>query len=397
MDMTVAGMLSGTSFDAIDVAIAHLSIDEDTLLLAPLGLHSEPMPEDLRRRIAQCLPPHRTTMEEVCRLDTALGQLFGQVGATAIDRAVGAVDLVVSHGQTVYHWVEGGRARGTLQLGSAAWIAEATSCPVVSDLRTRDLTRGGQGAPLASILDVLLLLPPGKSRGCLNLGGIANITVRCLDDTILAYDIGPANALLDGYLAQATGGVERMDRDGAHAARGSVLPGLLDRLLAHPYYEQDPPKSTGKEVFNADYVAGAIDSDVDLDDVMATLCELTARTIATACAIYGLEEMIVSGGGINNPVLMSRIAALAGPTAIRPVDGEGLPAQGKEAYLFALLGYLSVHGIAGSLPSATGASSGAILGSLTPGAVPLRLPQPLATTPSRLEIVGQSPSAGLRL
>lgn len=388
MDMTVAGMLSGTSFDAIDVAIARLSIAEDTVLLAPLALHSEPMPDDLRRRIAQCLPPQLTTMEEVCRLDTELGQLFGQVGATVIAGAVGAADLVVSHGQTVYHWVEGGRACGTLQLGSAAWIAEATDCPVVSDLRTRDLTRGGQGAPLASILDVLLLLPPGRARGCLNLGGISNITVRCPDDRILAYDIGPANALLDGYLARATGGIEQMDRDGTHAGRGSVLPGLLDRLLAHPYYERDPPKSTGKEVFNADYVAGAVARcDVDLDDVMATLCELTARTVAAACATYGLEELIVSGGGINNPVLMARIAALARPTTIRPVDDEGLPAQGKEAYLFALLGYLSVHGVAGSLPSATGASSGAILGSLTPGALPLRLPKPLATTPSRLEIV----------
>jgi anhydro-N-acetylmuramic acid kinase len=177
--LTVIGMLSGTSYDAVDAAVAAFELDGDTVVMRPLGMHSAPFPEDLRQRIAECLPPAATTLADVCRLDTELGRFFGQVAADARDGvAGGAADLVVSHGQTVFHWVEGQRALGTLQLGAAAWIAEATGLPVLSDVRTRDIAKGGQGAPLASTMDALLLLGDEVRRGALNLGGIANITVR---------------------------------------------------------------------------------------------------------------------------------------------------------------------------------------------------------------------------
>jgi anhydro-N-acetylmuramic acid kinase len=388
VDLTVIGMISGTSYDAVDAAVADLRLDGDEVVLRPRGLHSVALPDELRARIAAVLPPNETTVDQVCRLDTELGQLFGEVAAaTANTLADGSADLVVSHGQTVFHWVDGGSALGTLQLGAAAWIAERTGLPTVSDLRTRDITRGGHGAPLASTLDALLLLADGHRRGSLNLGGIANITVRDAGGTVIAYDIGPANALIDNAVAEATGGAERMDAEGPRAARGVVHQPLLAELLAEPYYRLRPPKSTGKELFHSAYVRQKVAStSVSLDDLVATLTELTARLVADACAERGLEELVVAGGGVCNPTLMSRITELSAPTRIVRIDDYGLPAQAKEAYLFALLGYLTVHGLDSTIASATGASRGSILGSLTPGARPLRLPEPVDVPPQRLRI-----------
>jgi anhydro-N-acetylmuramic acid kinase len=388
--MTVVGMISGTSYDAIDAAVADLSLDGDTVLLRPRGLHSAAIPDALRARIAACLPPGATTIEEVCRLDTELGQLFGRVAVDAIaSLAPGGADLVVSHGQTFFHWVQDDRALGTLQLGAAAWIAEATQAMVVSDLRSRDVARGGHGAPLASTLDALLLLEDAAvRRGSLNLGGIANITVRDHTGAIIAYDIGPASALMDVAVAELTGGRERMDTDGARAARGTVDPDALARLLDDDYYRLAPPKSTGKELFNAAYLRQRLgDGAPRDDDLLATLTELTARLVADAVAAHGVAELVVAGGGVRNPVLMDRIAALCAPATIRALEDFGLPAQAKEAYLFALLGYLAAHGLEGTIPSATGARSGSILGSLTPGAEPITLPAPVTAAPRRLRIV----------
>ncbi|MFB4196202.1 anhydro-N-acetylmuramic acid kinase [Streptomyces carpaticus] len=389
---TVLGMLSGTSHDAVDVAAAHLRFtDPHTLALRPLGLHSEPFPTALRDRIAAALPPARVDLAQVCRLDTELGQFFGAVAARA-DTALtgGRADLLASHGQTVYHWVDDGRARGTLQLGSAAWIARATGLPVLSDLRTADIARGGQGAPLVSLLDALWLLGDGTRRGALNLGGIANITVPGPDTApqdVLAYDLGPAGALIDAAVTAASRGAERMDTDGARAARGRADAALLRRLLAEPYYRLPPPKSTGKELFHPGYLDTVLrPGDPTGDDLVATLTELTAHLVGTACRTHRLTELVVSGGGVRNPVLLDRVRAAAAPARVVTSTAHGLPAQAKEAYLFALLGYLSAHGLPGTLPSATGATAPAVLGSWTPGAGPLRLPPPHPGAPRRLII-----------
>jgi anhydro-N-acetylmuramic acid kinase len=388
--MTVIGMISGTSYDAIDAAVTDLDLVGDEIVCHPRGLHSADVPDALRARIAAALPPHPTTLEEICRLDTEIGQLFGAVAVQANERyANGAADLVVSHGQTVYHWVDGTQALGTLQLGAAAWVAEATGVTTVSDLRTRDITRGGQAAPLASTLDALLVLGDDVRRGSLNLGGISNITVRA--GSVVAYDIGPAGALIDSVVTDATDGAERMDTDGIRAARGTVHLGLLEAFLAEPYYALPAPKSTGKELFHADYVRDVIkqsptDGELSTDDLVATLTELTARLVADACREHGLTELVVAGGGVRNPTLMRRIAELSAPVTIRLIDEFGLPAQGKEGYLFALLGYLSVHGLPGTIASATGAREASILGSLTPGRSPLRLPEPATVAPRRLVV-----------
>jgi len=388
VEMVVVGMISGTSYDAVDAAVGDFSIEDDTVVLHPRGLRSAELPGPIRARIAACLPPAPTTIEAVCRLDTELGQLFGRVAAEAISAlAPGGADLVVSHGQTVFHWVQENRARGTLQLAAPAWIAEATATAVVSDVRSRDVARGGHGAPLASTLDAMLLLDGERRRGSLNLGGIANITVRDGAGAVIAYDIGPASALLDAAVTELTGGRVRMDGGGAMAARGRVDEDALARLLDDDYYRRPPPKSTGKELFCAAYLHQRLgDRELSPDDLLATLTELTARLVADACAAHGVEELVVAGGGVRNPTLMQRITALIDPAEVRPLEEFGLPAQAKEGYLIGLLGYLAVHGLEGTLPSATGASRGSILGSITPGEGPLVLPEPASTPVRRLRI-----------
>ncbi|MDX6238064.1 MAG: anhydro-N-acetylmuramic acid kinase, partial [Kribbellaceae bacterium] len=244
--MRVIGLMSGTSYDAIDAAAADLRIEGDTIVLSPLGLLSRPYPESLRAGIAGSLPPASTTMEQVCRLDTGIGQAFAAVAEQAVEQLCdGQADLIVSHGQTVYHWVDGRQVRGTLQLGEAAWIAEATGTPVVSDLRSRDVAAGGQGAPLVSIVDALWLRGRPGTPVALNLGGIANITVIPGSADPIAFDTGPANALADAVVREVTGGRLTFDADGVMAGRGQIHPGLFKRLLAEPYYRRPAPKSTG--------------------------------------------------------------------------------------------------------------------------------------------------------
>ncbi|TDD19726.1 anhydro-N-acetylmuramic acid kinase [Kribbella turkmenica] len=365
--MRVIGLMSGTSYDAVDAAAADLRFDGDRLVLTPLGLLSQPYTPELRAAIAGSLPPASTSMEQVCRLDTGIGRAFAEVARQAVEQLCGgSADLIVSHGQTVFHWVDGGTVRGTLQLGQPAWIAEATGTAVVSDLRARDVAAGGQGAPLVSILDVLWLRGRPGVPIALNLGGIANITV--VHGEPVAFDTGPANALIDAVVQELTG--REFDVDGVMAGRGRVHDVLLERLLSEPYYGRSAPKSTGKELFNLAYLARALEglSEIPADDLVATVTALTARTVADAVRRYGGTEVIASGGGIRNPVLMDQLASELGPVPLRSTDELGLPSAAKEAYAFAVLGFLTVNGLGGTVPSCTGARHPSVLGSVTPGA-----------------------------
>ncbi|TCO38666.1 anhydro-N-acetylmuramic acid kinase [Kribbella antiqua] len=373
--MRVIGLMSGTSYDAIDAAAAELRLDGDRLVLSPLGMLSRPYDDGLRAAIAGSLPPASTSMEDVCRLDTGIGQAFAEVARQAVEQLCGGqADLIVSHGQTLFHWVEGSTVRGTLQLGQPAWIAEATGATVVSDLRARDVAAGGQGAPLVSIIDVLWLRGRSGVPVALNLGGIANITVA--RDEPVAFDTGPANALIDAVVAELTG--RAFDADGVMAARGQVHAALFERLLAEPYYGRPAPKSTGKELFNLAYLARFMEGlpEIPAEDLVATVTALTARTVADAVRRYGGTEVIAAGGGIRNPVLMRQLAAELGSLPLRSTDELGLPSAAKEALAFAVLGFLTVHGLAGTVPSCTGARHARVLGSITPGVRgPLVLPR----------------------
>jgi anhydro-N-acetylmuramic acid kinase len=383
-------MISGTSMDGIDVAVADLHFVDDTVELRPLGATSREYPAALRAGLGAVLPPAPTTAEEVCRLDTLVGQAFAEAAMYAVDAmGGGAVDLIVSHGQTIFHWVDGdGRARGTLQIGQPAWIAEATGIPVVADLRSRDVAAGGHGAPLASTLDELLLGGSDEPAGALNLGGIANITVVAAEAPTIAFDIGPGNALIDAAVSLATGGAEAFDRDGVRARHGRVHVDLLERLLAEPYYRQPPPKSTGKELFHAEYLGDHVAAigKIDADDVVATVTVLTAITVADACREFGVRRLVASGGGVDNPALMERLGAELPAVAITRFDEYGIPGGAKEAYLFALIGFLTVHQVPGSVASATGAAGPAVLGCLLPGRHGFPTINPRSSPPIRLVI-----------
>ncbi|MET8908564.1 anhydro-N-acetylmuramic acid kinase [Micromonospora sp. NPDC004551] len=386
--MKIVGLMSGTSYDGVDVVAAEFARDGDTLRLRPLGHRSLDYPDDLRAEIGALLPPAATTIEAVCRLDNRLGEVFAEAAALGVELAGGTADAVVSHGQTVFHWVEAGQVRGTLQLGAPARVAARVGVPVLHDLRSADVAAGGQGAPLVPAFDALLLDAAAGPRAALNLGGIANLTVVAPGAPVLGYDVGPANALLD---AAARRFLDRpCDLDGARAAAGRVNEGLLALLLAEPYYAAPPPKSTGKELFHGGYLddrLAALGEPVAADDVLATLTELTARTVADACDRHGVTEVIAAGGGVRNPTLRARLAALGAERwRLRTTDELGVPAQAKEAYAFALLGWLSWHGLPGAIPSVTGASRAAVLGSWTPSgppfaAAPADPPRRLVVTP----------------
>ncbi|MBC9004293.1 MULTISPECIES: anhydro-N-acetylmuramic acid kinase [Micromonospora] len=384
--MRIVGLMSGTSYDGVDVVAAEFTADGDTLRLRPLGHRELAYPDDLRAEIGALLPPAATTIEAVCRLDNRLGEVFAEAAAAGVELAGGTADAVVSPGQTVFHWVEDGRVRGTLQLGAPARVAARVGVPVLHDLRSADVAAGGQGAPLVPAFDALLLDPEAGARAALNLGGIANLTVVAPGAPVLGYDVGPANALLD---AAARRFLDRpCDVDGARAAAGRVHAALLARLLAEPYYAAPPPKSTGKELFHGGYLdaaLAALGEPVAADDVLATLTELTARTVAGACDRHRVTEVVAAGGGVRNPTLRARLAALGeGRWRLRTTDELGVPAQAKEAYAFALLGWLSWHGLPGAVPSVTGASRAAVLGSWTPAGPSVAAPRPPA--PRRLVV-----------
>jgi anhydro-N-acetylmuramic acid kinase len=379
-------MISGTSFDGIDVACAAFEQSGSDLVLTTLGATSIVYPERLHAAIAAALPPAATTMEAVCRLDTELGQTFAAAAQRGIaELAQGEVDLIVSHGQTVFHWVEDGGARGTLQLGQPAWIAEATGVPVLSDVRSRDIAAGGHGAPLVSVLDVLVLGGRDHPAAALNLGGISNLTVLVPGRDPVAYDIGPSNALVDAAVRVLSDGREHYDADGARAARGRVDQALLARLLDEPYYALPPPKSTGKELFHLDYLLQRIGpvSSWAPDDVVATLTELTATTVANELGRFAVEEVLASGGGTENPTLMRRLREVAPGVRVGTTAELGLPSRAKEAYAFALIGYLTAHGLPGTVASCTGAREARVLGTVTPGARPLA-PRVAPTPPRRV-------------
>ncbi|WP_309114012.1 anhydro-N-acetylmuramic acid kinase [Saccharothrix sp.] len=366
--MRVIGLISGTSMDAVDVAVGDFALDGPTVVLRPVAHAEHPFPPELRE------PP--TSAADLCVLDTRLGRLFASAAKEH------EADLVASLGQTVHHWVEDGRCLGTLQVGAPAWIAEATGLPVVADFRVRDVAAGGHGAPLASTLDALWLAELGNAVA-LNIGGIANIT-KISPEGVIAYDTGPGNALMDAAMTVLSGGLRTCDVDGEFAARGRVHQELLDRLLADPYYARPAPKSTGKEHFNRAYLDRVTEGlVVQAEDFLATLTELTARTIAAECA--GAGVVIGSGGGMRNPVL---VKSLRDKVELRTSDELGLPADAKEAYLTALLGFLTWHGLPANVPSATGASGPRLLGSITPGREPLRLPEPVTTAVTGLRVIG---------
>jgi anhydro-N-acetylmuramic acid kinase len=391
---TVLGCMSGTSVDGIDVACVDLRLDGTELDCAYRGVLSLPFEPALRGRIVAALPPGEPGAGELCRLHAELGAAYASAfGRARGEIGAGEADLAVLHGQTFFHWVDdAGRALGTLQLGNASAVAEALGVPVVSDLRSRDVAAGGQGAPLVSMFDKLLLSGRPGPAAAVNLGGIANLTVVDDGEVVIAYDLGPAGALMDPAAQLATGGDRLYDADGALAARGQVNERLLGRLKSEPYYLLAPPRSTGRELFNAAYLKAALDSlgsglgQVPGEDVCATVTRLLADLLADAARRHGLRELVFSGGGSRNPVTLRWLKEAVPGTSVLTTADFGVPAQAKEAVAFAVLGYLTWNGLPSSVTAATGASHSSILGSIQPGNGPLILPAPAELAPRGIRV-----------
>jgi anhydro-N-acetylmuramic acid kinase len=381
--MKIVGLMSGTSLDGVDAALVEVTGEGIDDVQARV-VHALTVPYEEAQRAVIHDGILAGTAEALCGLHAELGEwLAGAVVQVcrAADVDLSSVDAVGSHGQTVWHRPPvAGRRGATLQLGDAATIAERTGITVISDFRTRDIAAGGHGAPLVPWVDQLLFALPDRARALQNIGGIGNVTrvpPRGSNETVFAFDTGPGNALMDAAVEIATGGRLKYDRGGQLAARGKVDEALLADLLRHPYFAAEPPKSTGREEFGRPFVTRLVEllepeGDQDWMDLVATLTELTARSIADAYRRWliplGLDEVVLTGGGAKNPTLAARIAALLDPLPM--VDGEklGVDPEAKEAVAFAVLAWAHLRGIPANLPSATGAAGPRILGSLTPGA-----------------------------
>lgn len=377
--MRVIGLMSGTSLDGIDAAIVRFDGDLNDLAWELEAFLTVPLDAQRRQAIHDAIVDG--TAAVLCRLNANLGEWFAEAALLVCEEAgisPADVDVIGSHGQTIWHEPPTRSARGaTLQLGCAATIAERTGIDVVSDFRTRDVAAGGQGAPLVSWVD-RALFSAHHARVLLNIGGMANLTLvppRGNDASVLAFDTGPGNALINAAVEIATAGRETFDRDGERAAAGQINEPLLIELLAHPFYSEQPPKSTGRETFGKPFVEELARRMPNLrlqwNDVIATLTELTAATVADAVRTWALEhgpeEVIVTGGGARNPELMRRIAQRLAPLPVRAGDSLGLDPDAKEAVAFAALAWAHCLGIPGNVPSATGAAGPRVLGSFTPG------------------------------
>lgn len=381
--MRVVGLMSGTSLDGVDAALVEID-GETTEDVRVRVVRSITLDYDEARREAIHAGIVSGTAEALCGLHADLGEWMAEAVLKVCAEAgvpTGSVDAVGSHGQTVWHRPPAEGKRGaTLQLGDAATIAERTGIAVVSDFRTRDVAAGGQGAPLVPWVDRVLFAVPERARALQNIGGIGNVTrvpPKGSAEPVFAFDTGPGNALMDAAVEIATGGRLSFDRDGLLAARGEVDGALLADLLRHPYFAAEPPKSTGREEFGRPFVerlAEAVRPEGDRDwlDIVATLTELTARTIADAYRRWviplGLDEVVVTGGGARNPTLVARLSALLDPLPVRDGSVLGVDPDAKEAVAFALLAWAHLRGIPANVPEATGAAGPRVLGSFTPGA-----------------------------
>lgn len=380
--MNIIGLMSGTSLDGIDAVLAEFSgTTEAELQWSAKAFVTIPFREEQRRQIHDAIT--RGTPADLCRLDADLGEWFA-AAALAVCEAAGRrpeeVDSIGSHGQTVWHIPpDQGRRGATLQLGDPATVAERTGIPVVSDFRSRDVAAGGQGAPLVPWQDRVLFSLPGRRRVLQNIGGIGNLTwipPRGEPAALVAFDTGPGNVLIDAAVEMATGGRDTFDRDGHWAARGRVDESLLAEMLAHPYFDQPPPKSTGRELFGRPYLEAIVRRRSPGDeqawaDLIATMTAFTARTIAIGLRRWvagrGVDEVVVSGGGARNPALMAMIRAELAPVPVLPGEALGVNPDAKEALAFAALAWAFANRIPANVPEATGASGLRVLGSYTPG------------------------------
>lgn len=386
--MTIAGVMSGTSADGIDVAFVRITAPTGASTVPRLRLlahHAMRYPATVRQHVLQAMNAQNTSVAELSRLHWRLGQLYADAIEKALAKFPHPLDLIGCHGQTIYHQATkqpflGNKVACTWQMGEASVISARLGIPVVSDFRPADLALGGQGAPLVPLLDYVAFANAKRNRVLQNLGGIGNLTVIPAGgsaDQVLAFDTGPANMILDFLMNECFD--KPFDQNGAVAARGQVLEPVLRAALAHRFFQLPPPKSAGREEFgrefSAHFLASCRKHSRRAEDAVATATALTAHSIGIAWKKFVQPALnavptdyIVAGGGAKNPTLINAIAESLKPfpgITIKASDDFGIPAAAKEAVAFALLAWQTWHRQPGNLPGATGAKRPAILGKIT--------------------------------
>jgi anhydro-N-acetylmuramic acid kinase len=381
--MTVAGIMSGTSADGIDVAVVKIAPGKSRPNLTLLAHEGFKFPVSLRRAVLAAMNAASTSTAELARLNWRLGLAYAEAVEATLKRHPVKLDLIGCHGQTLYHQPRpqsyAGRSFAcTWQLGEAQVIAATLSIPVVSNFRPADMLAGGQGAPLVPLLDYVLFAHPKRGRVLQNIGGIANLTAipaAAAPEAVIAFDTGPGNMVVDA-LAQKLF-AKPFDRNGALAAEGRVLAPVLKAALRNPYFQLKPPRTAGREQFGREYAAKFLlacqRQSNKPEDALATATALTAETIAQSYNRFVFPKMksavdyIVSGGGARNHTLMAMLAQRLAPWGCELAASEqfGLPVEAKEAAAFALLAWQTWHHLPGNVPAATGATRAVILGQLT--------------------------------
>lgn len=373
----VIGLMSGTSADAIDAALVDWPEGPAARPFRLIGFRETPLPAALQQRIHRLAAGRAAAadaLRELASLDVELGERFA-AAALELLQELGVdpsdVTAVASHGQTVAHHPE---LRATLQIGDPSVIAERTGLATVADFRTRDVAAGGEGAPLAPFFHHTALASESESRVVLNLGGIANVTGLprgAKPDDVVAFDVGPANALVDAVVQAQSHGAERFDADGRRAAAGRVDSALLEQLLDDDYLRRPPPKSTGRERYGLAEAEALLERWSGApDDLVATLVAFTAESVARACRDFlgGVpDRLLVCGGGARNPSVRAALAAALPGASVEPTDDHGVPVAAMEAMAFSLMGRNALLGIPNHLPRTTGAEGPRVLGELVPG------------------------------
>ncbi|OAS20684.1 anhydro-N-acetylmuramic acid kinase [Paenibacillus oryzisoli] len=382
--LTIAGLMSGTSLDGIDVAIVHIAGRGAETNIKLLHFESLPFDEEMREKLKRLCTIEHSDVAQVCGMNFAIAERFADAilqTAQAANMDMDDIDLISTHGQTIWHIPvadEDDRflPKSTLQIGDLSVIAKRTGKPVVGDFRTADMAVGGQGAPLVPYGDDLMFRDAEKGRILQNIGGIGNCTALPsvkADGGMIAFDTGPGNMVMDQVVYELSAGELSYDANGDWAAQGKVHNELLADMLAHPYFQEPPPKTTGREMFGKAYasawLATALSQGVSHADIVATATAFTAHTIARGYQEYilphsDIAEVIVSGGGAHNRTLLRMLGELLPAQTILMSDELGISCDAKEAILFALLGNAFIQGEPNNVPAATGAERPTILGKL---------------------------------
>jgi anhydro-N-acetylmuramic acid kinase len=379
--LIVAGVMSGTSADGIDVALVRLTGEGANLNYELLRHQHTPYSKSVREAVLRAMNAQRTSVAELSRLNFLLGEFYAEAvqDTQKAARAI-TLDLIACHGQTIYHQAEptkylGRRIACTWQIGEGAVIAARLRVPVVSDFRPADVAAGGKGAPLAPFLDYALFRDQHMGRIVQNLGGIGNLTAIPADvrpEDVLAFDTGPGNMVIDQLMQMRAG--KSYDRSGAVAAKGTILKAVLEQSLRLPFFRRRPPKTAGREEFGHEFAKQFLRrcARAATPDVIATATALTAESVAETISKFVLprghfSEFVVSGGGTRNRTLMKMLQERVEPLGlvIKTSDDFGLPSQAKEAVAFAVLAYETWHKRPGNIPSATGAKRAVVLGKIS--------------------------------